>query len=332
MRAFRIRPQGGPEPLEAVEVPAPEPGPEEVRVVVRATALNRADLLQTMGLYPAPPGVPADIPGLELCGEVEAVGARVTELRPGDPVMGLVGGGAFSQRVVLHEREAIPIAQLLPRMDLVRAAALPEAFATAYDALVLQGHLTAGETVLLHAAASGVGTAASQLARALGARSIGTSRSAHKLEVCRREHGLDEAITVDGASPRFAAQVRALTSGRGADVALELVGGAYLSETIEALARRGRVLLVGVMGGASPTVELRGLMSRRASLTGTVLRSRPLEEKIAVAQAVRARLVPLFASGALRPVIDRVLPIDQVNQALQALRANETIGKIVLTW
>lgn len=332
MKAIRIKEPGGPQQLELADVAEPAFGPDEVRVRVRATAINRADLLQTLGQYPAPRGAVQDIPGLEFAGEVDEVGARVTEVKPGDPVMGLVPGGAFAQKLVAHERELIPVSGLLDRWDFARLAAIPEAFTTAFDALVLQAKLSGGETVLIHAAASGVGTAASQLARAFGAASIGTSRSNEKLEVCRREHGLDHGVVVTGDPPAFAAEVRHHTSGRGADVVLELVGGRYLPETIDALATRGRVMVAGLMGGASQEVDFRALMGKRASITGTVLRSRALEEKIAVAQAFRRQLLPLFAAGALHPVVDRILPVEQVREAFEAMRTNATVGKVVLTF
>ncbi len=316
----------GPEGLTFEEVPAPTAGPDEVVIAVRATALNRADLLQTLGLYPAPPGVPRDIPGLEYSGEVAAVGSRVTRWREGDQVMGLVAGGAWAERVVAHEREVLA----MPRgLSFSEAAAIPEAFATAWDALVAQGGLSAGDRVLVHAVASGVGTAALQLCRWLGASVVGTGRSAAKLDRARAL-GLEHAVLVqDGA---FAAEVKRLTGGHGADLALDLVGGAWFPETLEAMAPRGTVMLVGLVAGAAAEVPLRTVLGKRLRVQGTTLRARPLEEKIAVARALEARLVPAFEAGKLAPVIDSVLPMRQLPRALARLANNDSFGKLVLTW
>ncbi len=339
MKALVIERPEGTQALVLAERPEPVLGPWELRVAVRCTALNRADLLQMRGGYPAPPGAPKDIPGLEYAGEVLEVGAEVTLFRPGDRVMGLVGGGAFAEQVVVHEREALPIPVAL---SFEQAAALPEAFLTAWDALVLQGGLRSGEWVLVHAAGSGVGTAAVQLVHALGARCVATARTPEKLEHTASVYGVSrEALIVperdpeDPAAPRFADRVREVTGG-GAHLALELVGGAYLPETLSAMAPRGRVILVGLLAGATANVELRTVLTRRLRIQGTVLRSRPLEEKLALAQAAKRNLVPLFASGVLKPVLDAggVVPftLDAVKAACARLGANETFGKVVLRW
>ncbi|MBX5480331.1 MAG: NAD(P)H-quinone oxidoreductase [Myxococcaceae bacterium] len=327
MKALVITGAGGPEVLQLREVPRPTPGAWEVAVRVHAAALNRADLLQLRGAYPAPVGAVQDVPGLEYAGEVVAVGAHVTRFRVGDRVMGLVGGGAFAEFLTTHEREAVRIPGALA---FEHAAAIPEAFVTAYDALVLQGGLRSGEAVLIHAAASGVGTAAVQIVRAHGAVPIGTARTAAKLDRLGRELGLEHRIVV-GADARFAEAVKALTGG-GAHLALELVGGAYLPETVAAMAPRGRILLVGLSAGAKAEIDLRQLLNRRVQLIGTVLRSRPAEEKIAAAQALERHLVPLFETHALRPVIDSVFRFDEAAQAFARLSDNRSIGKIVLRW
>lgn len=327
MRAWVTTTLNGPAGLTLVERPAPTPGPDEVLVSVRATALNRADLLQTRGQYPAPPGVPADVPGLEYAGEVAAIGARVTRWKVGDGVMGLVAGGAWAEQLVTHEREALPIPAGL---SAAQAAAIPEAFTTAFDALVLQGGMALGTKVLVHAVASGVGTAALQLARAFGATVIGTGRSAEKLERVRAL-GLAHAVLVDGARPAFAEAVRA-ASGGGVDLVLDLVGGTWVAESLAAMAPRGRLVLVGLVAGSEAPVPLRTVLMKRLQLIGTTLRSRPLEEKIAVARAFEQRLLPLFATGALVPVIDATLPMSHLAPALERLARNDSVGKLVLTW
>ncbi len=324
MRAIVIREPGGPEVLEMRDVPTPEPSRGEVRVRVRATAVNRADLLQRMGVYPAPPGSPPDIPGLEIAGEVDAVGADVTELAHGDRVMGIVGGGGYAEYVVAHARTLARIPQDTSFAD---AAAIPEAFLTAWDAIVAQGRLSSGETVLVHAAGSGVGTAALQIAKAIGARPIGTTRTPQKLGRAR-ELGLQEGIVVEGA--KFADEVLARTGGRGVDVVLELVGGAYVAQDLLCLAHRGRIVVVGTMGGGKVELDLSLLMRKRAEVRGTMLRSRPLEEKILAGQALQRHLVPLFESAALRPVVDRVLPLARAADAHRLMQNNDAFGKLVL--
>lgn len=330
MRAIRIARRGGPEVLTWTDDAAePACGPDEVLVEVEAVGLNRADLLQCMGLYPAPPGTPPDIPGLEYAGRVVAVGTRARRFQPGARVMGIVSGGAFSERLAVHEREAIAIPD---GIETSQAAAIPEAFATAYDALVLQGGLRSGETVLIHAAASGVGTAALQLVKVLGARALGTSRSPEKLARCQALGLLvpDDAIAVGGEPASFVQPVLERTSRRGAELALELAGGAYLPHTLQAMATAGRVLLVGLLAGTRATVDLSLLLMRRLSLVGSVLRSRPLEARIELAQALERHVVPLFTQGQLRPVVDSVYAAPEVSVALGRLADNATFGKVVL--
>jgi NADPH:quinone reductase len=324
MRAVVIREPGGPEVLELREVETPEPSRGEVRVRVRATAVNRADLLQRLGAYPAPPGSPPDVPGLEIAGEVDAVGQGVTELAGGDRVFGIVGGGAYAECVVVHARTLAGIPSGLSFTD---AAAVPEAFVTAWDAMVDQARLSAGETVLVHAVGSGVGTAGVQLARAIGAQVLGTARTAAKLERAR-ELGLQHGIVVEGQN--FAATVLAHTARRGVDVVLELVGGPYVAEDLTCLASRGRIVVVGAMAGAESSVALHVLMRKRAEIRGTVLRARPLEEKILAAIALERHVVPLLAGGIVRPIVDRVLSLAQAAEAHRLMHSNTTFGKIVL--
>jgi NADPH2:quinone reductase len=328
MKAMVIARATGPDGLELRDVPEPPMGPSDIAVAVRATALNRADLLQMRGQYPAPAGVAADVPGLEYAGEVVAAGAHARRFEPGDRVMGIVGGGAFSEKVVLHEREALRIPE---GMSFEQAAAVPEAFITAWDALVLQGGLRSGEAVLIHAAASGVGTAAVQIVTALGARVLGTGRTRGKLDRLTREFGPFPTVLVE-KEPRFAEEVKRAAGGAGIDLALDLVGGAYLPETIAALVPRGRLILVGLLAGSAAQVDLRAVLTRRLQVVGTVLRSRPIEEKIALARAAERHLLPLLALRRLRPVIDDVMPMADVRRAAERVLANETFGKLVLRW
>lgn len=325
-RAVKIRGAGGVEVLHIEDFEVREPGPHEVLVEVAAAGLNRADTLQRRGLYPAPPGVPPDVPGLEYAGTVVAVGSGVTSTRAGAHVMGIVGGGGMATHVLVHERELVHV----PRgMDLVQAAAVPEVFFTAYDALFTQGRLAPGETVLVHAIGSGVGTAALQLARTAGARVIGTSRTQDKLDRCRAL-GLEEGVLAQAG--RFAAAVHERTGGAGAQLVLDFVGAAYLEENVRALARRGRMVVLGLMGGIAGSLPIGLLLNKRLTLKGSVLRSRPLEEKAALAQEFATRVVPLFEQGRLRPVVGEVLPMSEIASAHERMEQNQSFGKIVLRW
>jgi NADPH2:quinone reductase len=310
--------------LELREVDAPRASRGEVRVRIRATAVNRADLLQRLGVYPAPPGSPKDIPGLEIAGEVAELGDDVSDLALGDRVFGIVGGGGYAEEIAVHARA---LARMPDGMSFNDAAAMPESFLTAWDAMVDQARLAAGETVLVHAAGSGVGTAAVQIAKAIGARSVGTARTADKL-VRARALGLGEGILVQAGA--FSSEVRELTGGRGVDVVVELVGGAYVAQDLECLAPKGRIVVVGAMGGTRVELDLATLMHKRIEIRGTVLRARPLEEKILAARALERHLVPLIEGGALRPIVDRVLPLAQAAEAHRIMQSNDTFGRIVL--
>jgi NADPH:quinone reductase len=324
MRAIAIREAGGPEVLELREVPQPVPGPREVLVRVRATAVNRADLLQRAGRYPAPAGVVPDIPGLEYAGVVAATGTAVTRWNAGDRVMGLVGGGSYADYIVTHEDEAVAIPSLL---SFTAAAAVPEAFITAHDALVTQMRLGRGETLLIHAVGSGVGTAGLQLARALGVRVIGTQRSAWKLERATGL-GLDAAIETDGSA--FADAVLEQTGRSGVNGILDLVGGHYLAGNLRCIAVRGRIVIVGLVAGARHELDMRALLSRRATIIGTVLRSRSIEERIAVARAFEAGVIPLLERGTVAPVVDTILPLAEARCAHELVAENRNFGKVVL--
>jgi NADPH2:quinone reductase len=324
MRAIVIDQPGGPEVLSLREVPTPEPGRGEVRVRVRATAINRADLLQRMGLYPAPPDSPQQIPGIEVAGEVDAIGPGVREWKPGDRVFGLVGGGAYAEALVTH---ADLLARIPDRLSFTDAAAIPEAFITAWDAMVTQARLGAGETVLIHAVGSGVGTAAAQIARALSARALGTARTPAKLGRAGKL-GMDRGFTVENG--RFADDVLRATAGRGVDVVLELVGGSYLAEDLVCASPRARIVIVGLLAGAHADLDLALVLRKRIELRGTQLRARPLGEKIAVTQEFARHVVPLVDAGTLVPVVERVLPLAQAAEAHAAMASNDGFGKIVL--
>jgi len=328
MKAIVIREPGGPEVLELRDVDEPSPGRGEARVRIRATALNRADLIQRMGGYPAPPGWPRDVPGMEFAGEVDALGEGVTEFSIADRVFGLAGGGTYAEKIVVHART---LARAPKNLSFVEAAAVPEVFVTAYDALV-QARLRAGERVLISAVGSGVGTAATQLVRALGARPFGTARTADKIERAK-SLGLEGGVVTKDA--RFAEAIAKIAGGPGApsdvvDVVLELVGGAYVAEDLACLAPRGRIVVIGLVAGASTDVSLSSLLFKRATIIGTTLRARPLEEKILAAKMLEREIAPLFEEKKLAPVIDRVLPLARAAEAHAAMQRNETFGKIVL--
>jgi putative PIG3 family NAD(P)H quinone oxidoreductase len=326
-RAVLLRGYGDVDVLHIEEVDRPAPGGGEVLVEVAAAGLNRADVLQRRGAYPAPPGSPAQIPGLEFAGTVVELGPGARELRAGDRVMGIAGGGAMATHIAAHERM---LCRVPDRLDLVTAAAVPEVFMTAYDALFEQAGLVMGEALLVHSVGSGVGTAAVQLAARAGARAIGTSRTADKLERCR-ELGMADGALV-GEDGRFAERVAELTQGRGADVVLDTVGGAYLEENVRALAPGGRLVVIGLMGGPTGAMLLGPLMTKRARVIGTVLRSRPLEEKARLTQLLALHVAPLLAAGRLVPVVDQVMPMDEVREAHRRMESNRTFGKIVLRW
>lgn len=324
MQAVVITHPGGPEVLEIKIRPRPDPHGAEVLIRVRASSLNRADLLQRRGRYPAPAGAPSDIPGLEFAGEVEAVGPGVQLWRPGDRVMGLVGGGAQGEYLVTHERT---LSEVPANLSWAQAAAIPEAFITAHDALWVQAALRPNERVLIHAAGSGVGLATVQLACAMNAIAFGTSRTSDKLERAK-QLGLGAGFVVAGTPTRDTAKQ---WSAEGEfDVVMDLIGGEYTNASLHALAPRGRVLLIGTMGGAKAEIDLGLIMGKRAQLRGTMLRARPLEEKIAVNLAFRDEVVPLFARGTLKPVIDSEFDWHDIRQAHERMESDQTFGKVVL--
>ena len=330
MRAIVITEPGGPEVLAVRDVPdLPRPGGDQVLVRVRAAGLNRADLLQRRGYYPAPAGAPPDIPGLEFAGEVEALGPAALRWKPGQRVLGITGGGAQAEWVLTPEGA---LAEAPDSLAWVEAAALPEVFITAHDALFAQLDLQLGETVLIHAAASGVGTAAVQLAHAAGCHVFGTSRTPEKLAKMR-PLGLDEAIVVSGANPEaFAEHIFHATAGRGANVILDLVGAPYMAANLKALAPLGRMICVGVTAGASAQIDLGILLHKRLRIFGTTLRGRSAPEKAAAVRRFADHVLPLVRTGMLKPVIDSTFKADQIVAAHRRLEGNETFGKVILTF
>lgn len=326
MRAAVITRTGGPEVLEIHDVPRPIPREGEVLVRVRASALNRADLLQRQGRYPAPPGAPASIPGLEIAGEVDDVAAGVSMWSAGDRVFGIIGGGGNAEYAVIRADE---LARIPDGMSWEDAAAVPEAFITAHDALMTQAGMRFDETVLVHAAGSGVGLAAVQLVRAFGGRCFGTARSAHKIDRAR-DYGLADGLVVGDDPAAIAEQVRRWTGDKGVDVVLDLVGGAYMPANVESAAMLGRIILIGLLAGRSATLNLGTVLTRRLTIRGTVLRTRPAREKAAATEAFAKDVLPLLARGDVRPVVDRVLPLDRIREAHALLESNETFGKVVL--
>ncbi len=311
--------------MEIGEIELPKPSPTQVLVRVEAAGLNRADCLQRRGLYPAPPGVPTDVPGLEFAGIVEAAGAKVEGWAPGDRVMGIVGGGGMAERVVTEARELMRVPDGL---SLEQGAAIPEVFLTAYDAVVLQGGLRRSESVLFHAVASGVGTAGIQLATVVGATSVGTSRTVDKLARCS-SLGLDHAVLIDDG--KFADQVLEAMP-RGVDVILDTVGAAYLTQNLKVIAAKGRIIVIGLMGGVKGELSLGVLLAKRVSIRGSVLRSRSRAEKAELTATFSREMLGKFETGELRPIIDEVLPMTEIQAAHARMDANETFGKLVLSW
>jgi putative PIG3 family NAD(P)H quinone oxidoreductase len=325
MRAVTMASPGGPEVLTLTDVPDPEPGPGEVVIRVAATAVNRADVLQRQGHYPAPPGAP-EWPGLEASGMVVKVGPEVSNWHIGDQVCALLSGGGYAEQV------AVPAGQLLPVPDgteLVEAAALPEVTCTVWSNVFMLAGLGPSETVLVHGGAGGIGTMAVQLAHQAGARVAVTAGSERKLSVCA-DLGAD--ILINYREQDYVAEMRSATGGRGADVILDHLGAAYLDQNIRALAVNGRLVVIGMHKGRVGELDLARLMSRRAAILATTLRSRPEAEKAAIVASVRENVWPLLSDRRIRPVIHTTLPIDQVGRAHQLVEDSAHIGKVLLTF
>lgn len=322
MRAVVLRDHGGPEVLTIEEVEAPLPGPDQILVDVAWTALNRADTLQRQGGYPDPRNLALEIPGLEYAGTVAGIGTDVTEWSVGDQVMGIESGGCYAEQIVTHARQALPIPSTV---ELADAAAIAEVFLTAWDALVVQGGLTSGRWALVHAGASGVGTAGIQIAKAIGAR-IAVTCSAGKADACRQ---LGADVVLERSPHDWLSEFKQQVPG-GADVILDVVGGDEAGRNLQAAAMDGTIVQVGLMGGGVAPVNMGLLLMKRITWVGTTLRARPLERKLSLCQRFRSEMLPLFESGALRPVIDSRYAFDDIADAHRHIESNASIGKILI--
>jgi putative PIG3 family NAD(P)H quinone oxidoreductase len=322
MRAVIITKPGGPEVLEVREVATPQPVGDLVLVRVRAAGLNRADLAQRAGFYPAPVGFPPDIPGMEFAGDVEALGPLATRWKLGQRVMGIIGGGGQAEYLLAHEGMLVEIPE---NLDYIQAAAIPEVFMTAHDALFTQGGLQMGERVLIHAAGSGVGTAAVQLAHAVGATVFGTSRTPNKLERAK-PLGLDVGLSTE----HFADEIQQLTNGEGVHIVLDFIGASYMQQNLEALAAWGRLVFLATLGGTQAQVNLALIMAKRLQIRGCTLRSRTLEEKLTVTRLFATQVVPLFAKSRIQPIIEETFPMHEIGKAHTAMAENRNFGKYIL--
>ena len=323
MTAIEIERPGGPEVLRAVERPVPEPGPGEVLVQVEAAGVNRPDLMQRLGKYPPPPGA-SDIPGLEIAGTIVSVAEGASRWHPGDRICALVSGGGYAEYCAAPAIQCLPIPEGL---NAIAAAAIPETFFTVWTNVFERGRLAAGERLLVHGGASGIGTTAIQLARAFGAIVFATAGSDDKCEACR---SLGAAVAINYRTQDFAEVVRSETSAAGVDVILDIVGGDYFPRNIECLARHGRLVQIGLMGGPRAELNLRAVLDRRLTITGSTLRARSVAEKGALAREVETHVWPLLAAGRVAPVIDRVFPLTQAAEAHRRLESGEHVGKVVL--
>ncbi|MBO6633789.1 NAD(P)H-quinone oxidoreductase [Parvibaculum sp.] len=324
MKAIAIREPGGPEVLEPREIATPEPGHGEILIKVAAAGVNRPDTIQRMGLYPPPPGSP-ETPGLEVAGEVAAIGPGVTLWKAGDRVCALVGGGGYAEYCVAHEAHALPVPKGL---SMTEAAALPETFFTVWTNVFERGALKAGETFLVHGGTSGIGTTAIQLAHIFGARVIATAGSAEKCAACEKL-GADAAINYRERD--FVEEVKRVTDGRGADVILDMVGGDYIARNIQACATDGRIVSIAFLNGSVAEVNFMPVMLKRLTLTGSTLRPRSIEEKAALASTLKEKVWPLIEAGRVKPLVDTVFPLSDASKAHALMEKSSHIGKIVLT-
>jgi NADPH2:quinone reductase len=324
MTAIGIREPGGPHVLAPERRPLPRPGAGEVLIKVAAAGVNRPDVMQRRGLYPPPPGA-SDIPGLEIAGQVIALGPDATRWKLHDDVMALVSGGGYAEYCVAHEDHCLPIPA---GIDLIEAAAIPETYFTVWHNVFERGRLAAGETLLVHGGSSGIGTTAIMLAKNFGARVIVTAGSAEKCEACRK---LGADVAIDYKTEDFVARTKAATGDKGADVILDMVGGDYIARNYEAAAVEGRIVQIAFQGSPKATVDFRRIMLKRLHHTGSTLRSRSVPDKAAIAAAVEANALPLLASGKVRPVMDSTFPLVKAAEAHARMEASGHIGKIVLT-
>jgi NADPH:quinone reductase len=324
MRAVIARTGGGPEVLNVETRAVPSPGEGEILVRVEAAGVNRPDVLQRQGLYAPPPGAP-DILGLEIAGSVVAAGGGARRFRPGDQVMALVPGGGYAEFALAHEINALPVPQGL---TMIEAGAVPETYFTVWTNVFDRGRLQPGETLLVHGGSSGIGTTAIQLAKAFGARVIATAGSARKCEACR---ALGADVAINYREQDFVAKTSAATGGRGADVILDMVGGDYVTRNYDAAAVEGRIVQIAHQKASEVTLDLRRLMVKRLTHTGSTLRPRTAAEKAVIARALEEKVLPLLAQGQAKPVIDATFPLADVVRAHARMEAGEHIGKIVLT-
>ncbi len=324
MKAITFDAPGDPEVFHLADVPEPTPGAEDLLVRVRASALNRADTLQRRGNYPPPPGE-SEILGLELAGDVEAVGSAVSGFAPGDRVFGLVGGGGYAEKALLQARMAMPIPA---DWSFEQAAAVPEVYFTANETLFTLGRLTQGETVLIHAGASGVGTAGIQMARHAGARVLITAGSAEKIA---QTIALGADAGINYKEEDFAERVMALTDQSGVELVQDFIGAAYWQRNLRCLKVEGRLVLLGLMGGVKVEADLNTILRKRLHVMGSVMRSQSLENKIAITRRFQERWLPLLQSGAIRPVIDTSFPLADAAAAHRYMEENRNVGKILLT-
>ena len=324
MRAVVAVKGGGPEVLVIEHRPVPKPGAGEILIRVAAAGVNRPDILQRLGHYPPPPGAP-DILGLEIAGEVVALGSGVTRFAVGQQAMGLVAGGGYAEYAVVHETNALPVA---PGLSLTEAGAIPETYFTVWTNVFERGRLAGGETFLVHGGTSGIGTTAIQLAKAFGATVLATAGSKEKCDACRR---LGADVAINYRTHDFVAEAKQATGGRGVDLILDMVGGDYVGRNHEAAAIEGRIVQIAFLKSSKVELDLRHLMMKRLTHTGSTLRARTVQQKAIVAQALEKKVLPLLAEGRCRPVIDSTFALDEVSKAHARMEEGSHVGKIVLT-
>lgn len=325
MRAAIYNGTGGPEVIEIKQVPIPRPGKREVLIRVQASALNRADILQRLGFYPAPEGWPSDIPGLEFVGIVEELGPEAKLVKRGQRVFGVVGGGAHAEFLITHEQLLVAVPE---HFDTMQAAAIPESYMTAYDALFTRASFSRGERVLIHAATGGVGTAFVQIAKHFGGQVFTTTRSGDKLD---RLRALGSEYAIDTSINDFSEVILGETKGQGVDICIDFVGGAYLEKNINALAIDGRLVILGLLGGIDANIRLERFLNKRLSIIGTQLRGRPLTEKARITKLFSDEVVPLLSDGTIQPIINRAFSLDELAEAHRYIISNAGIGKIIIS-
>jgi putative PIG3 family NAD(P)H quinone oxidoreductase len=323
MTAIAIKTPGGPEVLVPEERPVPSPGPTEILVRVKAAGVNRPDVMQRKGQYPPPPGAP-DIPGLEIAGEVAALGANVKRWKIGDAVTALVAGGGYAEYCLAEDQIALPVPK---GFSFVEAAALPETFFTVWHNMMERGRLVAGETVLIHGGSSGIGTTAIMLAKAFGAKVIVTAGSPEKCDACRK---LGADVAIDYKTEDFVAKTKEATADRGVDLIIDMIGGDYAERNHDAAAVEGRIVQIATQGGFKVTINLLKIMQKRLTHTGSTLRPRPVADKAAIGRALEAKAWPLLAAGKIKPVIDSTYPLAKASEAHARMDSSAHVGKIVL--